>query len=267
MDNKQNGHRSSNSSSLPMAVIILAAGKGTRMNNPDKAKVMFEVSGVPMIDYVVKQALALLPERVIVVVGFQKRSVVSYLEQQSPGLLEFVVQETQLGTGHAVLQTQPFLKDFQGNVVILSGDVPLLQTQTLIMLSQAHHEARAKATVLSVTAPDPTGYGRIVRKSDGEFERIVEQKDANNNERCITEINSGIYVVHAPALFSALEQVSDNNAQKEYYLTDIVTILRNQGDSVIAWKCDVFEEVHGINTPEQLEQAQEILAGIFESAL
>lgn len=264
MDKQCNDSTRSVNSPLPLAVVILAAGKGTRMNNPDKAKVMFEVSGVPIIDYVVRQALALKPQQIIVVVGFQKHSVITYLQQQFPGKLTFVIQEEQLGTGHAVLQTQPVLLNFTGNIVILSGDVPLLQSRTLTMLHKAHESACAAITVLSVTSPDPTGYGRIIRKPDGEFERIIEQKDATDTERRITEINSGIYIVYAPRLFNALAQISNTNVQKEYYLTDIVAIARDQGDTVIAWKGDVFEEVHGINTPEQLEQAEEILSGIFE---
>ncbi len=243
----------------PLAVVILAAGKGTRMNNPDKAKVMFELAGVPMIDYVIQQALTLAPERIVVVVGFQKQSVMDYLQSRFAGLLTFAHQDQQLGTGHAVQQSHEALVGFTGNVLILSGDVPLLRKSTVQAFARAHEQAHATVSVLTVDAPNPTGYGRIVRAADGAFERIVEHKDASEAERTIAEINSGIYLVHAPSLFSALAQVSNTNVQGEYYLTDIISILRSTSKTVYAWKCDMFEEVHGINTVEQLEQATEIL--------
>jgi UDP-N-acetylglucosamine pyrophosphorylase len=258
-----------------LAVVILAAGKGTRMNNPDKAKVMFELAGVPMIHYVVQQALALNPVRIVVVVGFQKQSVMEYIRTEFGSTVEFAHQDQQLGTGHAVAQAESLLRDFQGDVLILSGDVPLLQPRTIKTFAAAHQQARAAVSVLSVDVPDPTGYGRIVRtpKSanrfngvheaatipNGTFERIVEHKDATDAERRITEINSGIYLVHASVLFAALRSVSNNNAQGEYYLTDIVSIVRSQGKLVEAWKMPEFQEVQGVNTVQQLEEAESML--------
>ncbi len=241
-----------------LAVIILAAGKGTRMNNPNKAKVMFELSGKPMIDYVVQQAESLAPERVIAVVGFQKESVMEYLSTAFPGRLEYAHQDTQLGTGHAVQQAEALLSAFAGNVLILSGDVPLLRAETLHAFANAHGASNSAVSVLSVDAPNPTGYGRIVRAND-DFERIVEHKDASEAERAITEINSGIYLVRSGELFSALREVSNTNVQGEYYLTDIISILRGRGESVSAWKCDAFAEVLGVNTVEQLADAQRLM--------
>jgi len=252
-------------SSTPLLVVVLAAGKGTRMNNPHKAKVMFELSGVPMIQYVVRQALSLAPTRVVVVVGFQKESVMEYLQQQFGNNVEFAHQDQQLGTGHAVRQAESALQGFEGNVLILSGDVPLLRRETLRAFVASHHAAQATVSVLSVDTPDPAGYGRIVRNSTGEFERIVEHKDASEEQRRISEINSGIYVVGAASLFTALSRVSNSNAQGEYYLTDIISILRAEGETVVAWKGASFEEVQGVNTLEQLEQAQEVLAAESEA--
>lgn len=252
---------------LPLAVVILAAGKGTRMNNPNKAKVMFELSDGPMIDYVVRQAQSLKPSHITVVVGFQKESVMQHLNiafsgLRAAGTLDYAHQDQQLGTGHAVMQTESILHDFSGNILILSGDVPLLRAETLKEFAQFHATSNTTVSVLSVANPNPTGYGRIVRTgyvSNGAFERIVEHKDANEHERMITEINTGIYLVRASALFSALKRVSNSNVQGEYYLTDIVSILRADGERVAAWQCSAFEEVQGVNTIEQLQDTQRIL--------
>lgn len=234
------------------------------MNNPNKAKVMFELSGEPMIDYVIRQAEALNPLKIAVVVGFQKESVMDHLDTAFSGLraqttLNYAHQNQQLGTGHAVMQAESVLKGFAGDVLILSGDVPLLRAETLQEFSRFHSTSNNAVSVLSVEQPNPTGYGRIVRSQNGDFERIVEHKDANETERAITEINSGIYLVHADALFHALRSVSNANVQGEYYLTDIVSILRAEGKRVAAWKCAAFEEVQGVNTIEQLEEAQRVL--------
>jgi UDP-N-acetylglucosamine pyrophosphorylase len=247
-----------------LAVVILAAGKGTRMNNPNKAKVMFELSGEPMIDYVIRQAESLQPSKIVAVVGFQKESVMAHLhaafhDLQTKNILCFAHQDQQLGTGHAVMQAESALQGFSGNVLILSGDVPLLRSETLRAFAQFHQASNGAVSVLSVEQLNPTGYGRIVRLANGDVERIVEQKDASEEERMISEINSGIYLVKADALFAALKQVSNGNAQGEYYLTDIVSILRTRGEGVAAWKSAAFEEVQGVNTIEQLEEAQRVL--------
>ncbi|TAE27022.1 MAG: UDP-N-acetylglucosamine pyrophosphorylase [Candidatus Kapaibacterium sp.] len=256
------------SSSSSLAVIILAAGKGTRMNNPNKAKVMFELSGEPMIDFVVRQAESLHPAKIAVVVGFQKESVMQHLDASFHGLrsaevLHYAHQDQQLGTGHAVMQTESALQSFSGDVLILSGDVPLLRIETLQDFAAFHRDSKSVVSVLSVENPNPTGYGRIVRAANGDFERIVEHKDASEQERSIKEINSGIYFVQSSALFQALHQVSNSNAQGEYYLTDIVSIVRASDAPVAAWKCTAFEEVQGINTVEQLEDARRALEEQF----
>jgi UDP-N-acetylglucosamine diphosphorylase/glucosamine-1-phosphate N-acetyltransferase len=249
-------------SSSSLAVVILAAGKGTRMNNPGKAKVMFAVSGTPMIDYVVRQALSLEAAPVVVVVGYEKQSVMDYLSSVFPSQVTFASQDAQLGTGHAVMQTRDALAGYAGNVLILSGDVPLLRGETLLAFAESHNASGAVLSVLSVTAPDPTGYGRIIRDADGNFERIVEHKDASEQERSVDEINSGIYIVDAEHLFSALDDVSNDNVQGEYYLTDIVSILRNRNLPVHAWRSDAYGEVQGINTVDQLTAAEEYLQGV-----
>lgn len=245
--------------SPPLAVVVLAAGKGTRMSNPGKAKVMFTLSGVPMIDYVIRQAMALQAEPIVAVVGYEKQGVIHYLSTTFPQRVLFAEQNEQLGTGHAVAQTRAALAGYTGNVLILSGDVPLLRADTLRAFAESHEQHNAVLSVLAVEAANPTGYGRIVCNADGQFERIVEHKDATEQERAIRDINSGIYIVQAQHLFSALEQVQNNNAQGEYYLTDIVDILRRQGKTVHAWRSTAFGEVQGINTVEQLAAAEEYL--------
>lgn len=245
-----------------LAVIILAAGKGTRMNNPGKAKVMFPLAGTPMIDYVIRQALSIDAHPVVAVVGYEKHSVMGHLSQTFPGVVRFAEQDVQLGTGHAVMQAQPALAEFTGNVLILSGDVPLLRAATLRAFAASHADSGSVLSVLSVEAPDPAGYGRIVRDDSGRFERIVEHRDATEREREIAEINSGIYIVRATELFDALGQVSNNNAQGEYYLTDIVAVLRGQGHSVHACLSDAYSEVQGINTVEQLSAAEQYMQSV-----
>ncbi len=245
-----------------VSVVILAAGKGTRMNNPNKPKVLFELHGKPMIEYVMHQALSLNPAYIVTIVGFQREAVQQFIEATFPIAqypMHFAVQEPQLGTGHAADQAEPILRDFTGNVIILSGDVPLLRAETLRAFTEEHMRTHAVLTVLSVEAPDPTGYGRLVRDDRGNVLKIVEHKDATEAEREITEINSGIYIVSAGHLFASLKKVANNNAQGEYYLTTIVEILLAEGHVVRAWKTDAFHEVLGVNTVDQLADAEAMI--------
>ena len=235
----------------------MAAGKGTRMRSPETAKVMFEVGGVPMVHHVVARALECDPDRVIVVIGHNRESVRAYLGKTFDGRVLFAEQVEQLGTGHAVMQAAPQLASFDGDVVVLSGDVPLLRKQTLQNLHSIHRAENASATVLTVTAPDPSGYGRIVRLADGSVDRIVEHKDATDAEREIDEINSGIYLFRTTELLEALQNLGSDNAQGEYYLTDVFGWLRRRGARIAAWRSPDFDEIQGINTPEQLERVND----------
>lgn len=240
------------------AVVILAAGKGTRMNDLSKPKVMFTVAGKPMINYVIYQALNLMVDKILLVVGYQKEQVLEFVQEQFDGI-DFVIQKEQLGTGHAVAQTQESLLNFKGNVLILSGDVPLLTEETLLNFLQTHLNSGAVASVLTVEPPVPNGYGRIVRDKKGKFLRIVEQKDASPEELEIGEINSGIYVVDVAVLFPALTSISNTNAQGEYYLTDIIGVLTDGNLPVNAWKSPNHAEVQGVNTAQQLLDAENLL--------
>lgn len=224
------------------------------MKNPDTAKVMFRVGGVPMVHHVVERAFECDPESVIIVIGHNRESVRAYLDEAFGGRVRFAEQIEQLGTGHAVMQAAPLLEGFDGDVVVLSGDVPLLRRRTLVELRRVHREAGAAATVLTVTAPDPTGYGRVVRRDDGTVDRIVEHKDATDEERAIDEINSGIYLFAARALIEALDHLGNDNAQREYYLTDVFGWLGRRNATIAAWLSPDFGEIQGINTIEQLDE-------------
>ncbi len=241
-----------------LAVAILAAGQGKRMGNPNLAKVLAPLDGKPLLGYVLDQSAALAPDTVVVIVGHQREAVAAFVAEAMPSA-SCVVQDQQLGTGHAVQQTAAVLSERRADVIILSGDVPLLRTSTLETLLDRHRESNAVATVLTAHVPDPTGYGRIVRDSGGKLSRIVEHKDATDEERAITEINSGIYVVRSETLYPALDRVSNANAQGEFYLTDIIGILTSDGLIVDAWCAPSWEELHGINTISDLEHAAELL--------
>ncbi len=242
-----------------LAVVILAAGKGKRMNNPDMAKVMYEINGKPMVEYVVELATVVQSARTLIVVGWQKQMVMDYLSKKTPSV-EFVEQAQQLGTGHAVLQTEDLLKDFEGDVLILSGDVPLLTEKTTKALIGYHRTSQAVATILTADIDDPTGYGRIIHNDDGSVKKIVEHKDASKKELGIREINSGIYLFNKQKLFDCLRQLSPNNVQGEYYLTDVFEMFWKNNWRVSAVKAIDTIEVMGINDPAQLEFARSIIA-------
>lgn len=237
-----------------LVTVILAAGKGTRMKSV-LPKVLHQVGGKPMVQHVLDAAHMAGARRNIVVVGFGAEFVRSALR----GDAEIVVQEEQLGTGHAVRMAEPLLSDERGTVMVLCGDTPLLTGALLTRLYQAHQGTGAKATVLTAMMPDATGYGRIIRAADGTVEKIVEEKDATEKERAGKEVNSGIYCFSAPDLFSALREVGCDNAQGEYYLPDVLSILRRRGEKIWAVAAEDYEETLGVNSRVQLAGAEKIL--------
>jgi UDP-N-acetylglucosamine diphosphorylase/glucosamine-1-phosphate N-acetyltransferase len=235
----------------------MAAGQGKRMKNPDRAKVMHTLADIPLVEHVVRLARSIGAQRIIVVVGHQRTQVIDHLNAVDPSV-EFAVQAEQLGTGHAVRMAEPLLEDFEGDVVILSGDAPMTRSATMQAALEKHRSAGATVTVLTAVLPDPSGYGRVVRDEDGSILRIVEHKDASETERAVQEINSGIYVFRKTQLFSALARVTNDNTQGEYYLPDVFSIFQKEHRVMIPHVVEAFDEIRGVNTAEQLAELEKI---------
>jgi len=238
-----------------LAVVILAAGKGTRMKS-DLVKVLHPVAGSPMLSYSLDLSRNLKPSRLVVVVGFQADLVQERFKAEN---ISFALQKEQLGTGHAVLAAHPLLQGFHGNVLILSGDVPLLTERTVQTFVQSHQERQATLSVMTVELENPKGYGRVFRNADGSLLRITEDKDLKPGEERVREINTGIYCVDADFLFSALSYVTPQNAQKEYYLTDIVGQASAEKKRVFPSLVEDSLEVMGINTRVELAKANQAM--------
>jgi UDP-N-acetylglucosamine pyrophosphorylase len=225
------------------------------MNNPDIAKVMYTIAGRPMVDYVVDLALHLEAARIIAVVGWQKDAVIEYMISHGRPV-HCVEQTPQLGTGHAVMQAGSELDGFEGDVLVLSGDVPLLRNTSVRGLVDSHRRSSVAATVLTAVPDDPSGYGRIMRNGTGHVVGIVEHKDATEEQRRVREINTGIYVFDRERLFEGLGQITPHNIQNEYYLTDVFQYFWTHRLPVGAVVAPDPFEVQGINTPVQLESAR-----------
>ena len=231
-------------------VVVLAAGKGTRMKS-DLPKVLHRTSGQTLIEYVLRAADRLNPASVSIVIGHKAELLRSHLAARPD--LRFAVQEPQLGTAHAVMQSEPLLAGTSGTKLLLSGDVPLLSTGTLQALLRVHAAEHAAATVLTAMLDRPYGYGRIVR-AQGHLARIVEERDASPAERAIREINAGVYAFDLEPLFPALRGIASQNAQGEYYLTDLVAIYRRRGLVVATETVSDASEIRGINSRTELAE-------------
>ena len=238
-----------------LAVLILAAGRGSRMKS-DVPKVLHSIGSLPMITRVVRTAQALQADRIVPVLGYKHELVQSVLIDEP---VECVLQLEQLGTAHAVLQCNNILQDFDGNVLILYGDVPLVKVETLANLLKIHFREESASTILTTDLPDPTGYGRIIRNKDDSLKKIVEEKDATDEERLVHEINSGIYVFNARALFNLLPLVGNNNSQKEYYLPDVLNLIIKKKEKVAIDKIKNYFEIQGVNNIEQLNEVNEFI--------
>lgn len=238
----------------PAAVIVLAAGEGTRMKSRT-SKVLHEICGRSMVGHVLAAARELNPQRLIVVVGHRRDQVIAHLADTAPDALP-VIQERQGGTGHAVRMVLEQVGALRGTVVVTNGDHPLLRGQTLGELVRVHEEEGNAATILSTDIPDATGYGRIVRGGDGGVEAIVEHKDADADQRAIHEINIGMYAFDGELLDAALKRVTTDNAKGEEYLTDVIAITRGDGHRTGAYKTADWVETQGVNDRVQLAQAR-----------
>ncbi|GAA1877723.1 bifunctional UDP-N-acetylglucosamine diphosphorylase/glucosamine-1-phosphate N-acetyltransferase GlmU [Actinomadura bangladeshensis] len=240
--------------SRPAAVIVLAAGEGTRMKSR-KSKVLHELCGRSMLGHVLAAARRLEPERLVVVVGHRREQVIEHLGAHAPDA-EAVVQEHQGGTGHAVRMALEQTGALDGTVVVTNGDHPLLRGETLQALVRVHEGEGNAATVLTTEMPDATGYGRMVRAADGGVEAIVEHKDATDAQRAINEINVGMYAFDGALLADALKRVTTDNAGGEEYLTDVVAIVREDGHRAGAHLVADWVETQGVNDKVQLAQAR-----------
>ena len=238
---------------MEFTTIILAAGKGTRMKSK-LPKVLHKVCGKPMLEHVIGAAKGAGSTREIVIIGNGADEV-----REKINGVEFALQSEQLGTGHAVKMAKDNLANVEGVALILCGDTPLVTSELLTKFVESHMNSKAVATVLTAMMPDATGYGRIVRNQSGTIDKIVEQKDATDEELQIHEVNSGIYCFDIKTLFESLEKITNNNAQNEYYLTDVLAIIREQGLVVNALVSNDFTQILGINSRQQLALSERIL--------
>lgn len=234
--------------------IVLAAGQGTRMKS-DLYKVLHPVCGKAMVAHVIDNIVSIGTDRIVSIVGHGAEKVEETLGAKS----EYALQEQQLGTAHAVLQAESLLGDLEGTTIVVCGDTPLIRAETMRALITHHNDANAKATILTAIAEDPTGYGRIIRGEDGQVLRNVEQKDATPEEQQVTEINTGTYCFNNRALFETLKKVNNDNAQGEYYLPDVLGILKNEGALISAYVTEDFSETLGVNDRVVLSDAERVM--------
>ena len=228
--------------------VVMAAGKGTRMKS-DKPKVVHEVLYKPMVCHIVDELKGLGVDGIYVIVGHKAEEVMKLVDG-----VEFVMQKEQLGTGHALMQAKDVLGDKEGTTIVLNGDAPLITKETLQGLIQYHNEHQMKGTVMTCDCDLNKKFGRIIREND-QVKGIVEYKDCTDEQRNISEMNVGEYCFDNAALFKALESVTNNNAQNEYYITDVIEIMNHQNLNVGGYKIDDLSEVGGINDKFELQEA------------
>lgn len=247
-----------NTSSQPLNVLVMAAGLGTRMKS-QRAKVLHELGGSPLIAHVVRAAQALDPKTILVVVGHQAEEVKQAALAEVGELASFALQAKQRGTGDAVESARSQLESTDSLVLVLSGDVPMIKIETLRKFLEHHQNAGADCSILSVRLENPTGYGRIIRDGTGAFQKIVEQRDANEEQRQVKEINSGIYCFDSKELYRALRSVEPANDQGEYYLTDVAEIILRNGGAVNVFLHSDAREVSGVNTRAELAEFENLV--------
>jgi len=244
-----------------LTCVILAAGEGKRMKSA-YGKVSHALAGRPIISYVVEAARALEPERIAVVVGHDAERV----KKAAGEGVDFVLQEEQRGTGHAVMQARPLFERAGGDLLLLSGDVPLITAETLTMLRETHRASGAVCTLLTAVLKNPTGYGRVLRRANGKPHKIVEEKDADRFQKAVEEINSGSYLFDIPSLLGVLDRLSPENRQREFYLTDAVELLAAGGGIVEAVRTEDPGEVLGINSRDDLARMEGLLQRRIQKA-
>ncbi|SFS86779.1 bifunctional UDP-N-acetylglucosamine diphosphorylase/glucosamine-1-phosphate N-acetyltransferase GlmU [Marininema halotolerans] len=234
--------------------VVLAAGKGTRMKST-RHKVLHPVCGKPMIDHLTDHLTKMGVSETVVIIGHDAESIQAHLKNR----VHFALQEEQLGTAHAVMQARTKLEGKDGITLVLNGDHPLFSQTTLEHVVSQHQELGSAATILTANLADPTGYGRVIRQADGSVDRVVEHKDATDEERKVSEVNTGTFCFDNQKLWRALEQVGNNNAQGEYYLPDLIAILHKEGEKIGAVTIADPNEAQGVNDRVQLAQAEKMM--------
>ncbi|WP_261134722.1 bifunctional UDP-N-acetylglucosamine diphosphorylase/glucosamine-1-phosphate N-acetyltransferase GlmU [Bacillus sp. Marseille-Q3570] len=234
--------------------VVLAAGQGTRMKSR-LYKVLHPVAGKPMVQHVVDQIRNVNVEKIVTVIGHGAEKVKSQLGAD----IEYALQEEQLGTGHAVMQSEGQLGELNGTTLVVCGDTPLISSETMEALLTHHEKENAKVTLLTARAEDPAGYGRVIRNEDGTVAKVVEHKDASMEELAVQEINTGTYCFDNQTLFEALKQVNNDNVQGEYYLPDVIEIVKNQSETVAAYQTPSFDETIGVNDRVALSEAERLM--------
>jgi UDP-N-acetylglucosamine diphosphorylase/glucosamine-1-phosphate N-acetyltransferase len=239
-----------------LKVIILAAGRGKRLGSEtaDCPKVMRLADGKPLLGHVLGQIPEIEKKDVTIIVGYKREAILEAFGEYS-----FAVQEEQKGTGHAVMCAEKDFEGYEGNVLVLSGDMPLVSNKTLEDLCNFHESNKNACSVLSVENKNESSFGRIIRNSDGSFKGIVEKKDCTPEQLASTELNAGIYVFDSKLLFKYLHDINSDNAQGEYYITDVPAVLIKNGFSVDAFKIFDLDETLGVNTVEDLEMVEKVL--------
>jgi len=237
-----------------LLTVVLAAGKGTRMKS-DKTKVLHQIAGKSMIKHVV-ETVKDLNSKIVSIIGYQSEMVKKSLKNYN---LSFAIQENQLGTAHAVMQAKTEIKKHNGPVIVLYGDIPLLKTSTLERMINSHQKNKADLSVLTAHVENPTDYGRIVKDDKGEIAKIVEEDDANSEEKKIKEINSGVYCFDSEFLIEALDNIDCDNAQNEYYLTDTVDYINSKKGKIISVMTDDNKEIIGVNDRKGLAESEKII--------
>ncbi|MCM8766453.1 MAG: sugar phosphate nucleotidyltransferase [Candidatus Omnitrophica bacterium] len=235
-----------------LCFVILAAGMGKRLGG-NTQKTITKILGKPMLKYLLETIKKINPKRIIIVVGFRKEEVFKELEGEN---VEYVEQKELKGTGHAVLQTEKVLKDFQGDIVVLNGDVPFISEQTIRALIEKHEREKNHCTFLTAKFDDPTNYGRVFRDEKGEVICIIEEADANEQQKKINEVNAGVYVFKSDGLFSSLRKIEPNPKKGEYYLTDIINIYKSENKKISTYQTPDPYETIGINTLSDMEKAE-----------
>ncbi len=241
---------------MEIYAIILAAGRSTRMRS-QYTKILHTLMGKPLIFFPLRVVRALDPQQIYIVVNPDQGPEIE--AQVNSDDITYVVQEQALGTGHAVMQVESYFEGKDADVLVIPGDAPLVRANTVVELYQFHRKSDAYITVLTAELPDPTGYGRIIRAEGSLVAKIVEERDASDTERQIREVNSGIYFFRSSVLFEALHHLKPLNAQREYYLTDVLEIVQQKYGRVHAFKVEDWKEILGVNTRQQLAQARAIL--------